>query len=107
MSEDDVVAALGGFSGTLIRFLNMCSAGPAQPRPCNAALREDSDLSWGTQGQLPNAPCAFKAVNFFSSISSGRGYALQADKVMEAFVGAAGKEYAKLRESWPGWRQRK
>ena len=103
LSEDDIVAALGGFSGTLIRFLNMCSAGPLQPQASNAALQSDPDLGWGTQGQVHNAPCAFKTVNFFSSINSKKVCPLDADKMLEAFVNAAGKDYATLRESWPGW----
>ena len=105
LSEDDLVNALGGsFSGTLIRLLIMCSAAPAQAQPCNASQPVDADSTWGTQGQHPTAKCAFKAVNFFSSTKSQSFYEQDADKVLDAFVGAAGTKYAELRTNWPaGW----
>ena len=108
-SSDDMGKLLRrqAFTGTLITFLNMCHAAPQQPVAAGDAV-QSAPGSWASHGQPPSLlsdpppPLAgeYRWV-LFSSCSRDASQTTQHAQVMlDAFIGANGKEYKKLAESW-------
>lgn len=96
------------FTGTLITFLNMCSAAPQQPAPFGDAVAAGPSSSWASHGQplgmlsgQPLVAPAYRWVLFSSCIHGVAQLPSHASRMMGGFVGAAGQPYAALRESWP------